>query len=194
MSQHVARGVHRLQRRVAEQVGAVPDEFHRFVTADSVHGEQSFLDTCRSFNAFCVLACQSMASVHHALAGLSGDGARSADVHAVDILLANTGSKFFFRTTDRDTLSRIASMAPSPPGMVNVIDVRPPSTLRAGECYISLPDGRFERRQVTAGADRARAVKTPPPPSAEPHDEVPAPLTAQPRGFERKGPAAPGVA
>ena len=48
-------------------VAYVADEFHRFVTSDLVHGEQSFLDTCRSFGAFCVLACQSVASLRHAL-------------------------------------------------------------------------------------------------------------------------------
>ena len=44
-------------------VGYVADEFHRFITSDPLHGEQSFLDTCRSFGAFCVLACQSVASL-----------------------------------------------------------------------------------------------------------------------------------
>ena len=48
-------------------VGYVADEFHRFVTSDPLHGEQSYLDTCRSFSAFCVLPCQSVASIHHAL-------------------------------------------------------------------------------------------------------------------------------
>ena len=138
-------------------VAYVADEFHRFATADRVHGEQSFLDTCRSFNAACVLACQSMASVHHALAGISGDGEGAANDHAIDILLANTGSKFFFRTTDRDTLSRLRSMAPAPPDRASVVDVRPPSTLKAGECYVSLPDGRFERRKIAAGPGRAPA-------------------------------------
>ena len=139
-------------------VAYVADEFHRFVTADQVHGEQSFLDTCRSFNAACVLACQSMASVRHALAGASGaaDDGR-ANGHAVDILLANTGSKMFFRTTDPDTLSRVRSMDPARPGEVSVVDARPPSTLRAGECYVSLPDGRFERRQIAAGPAAAPA-------------------------------------
>ena len=33
-------------------VGYVADEFHCFATSDPLHGEQSFLDTCRSFGAF----------------------------------------------------------------------------------------------------------------------------------------------
>lgn len=41
-------------------VGYVADECHGFATADEVHDEQSFLDTCRSFGTFCVLACQSV--------------------------------------------------------------------------------------------------------------------------------------
>ena len=53
-------------------VGYVADECHRFVTSDPTHGEQSFLDTCRSFGAFCVLACQSASSLKHALAGAGG--------------------------------------------------------------------------------------------------------------------------
>ena len=53
-------------------VGYVADEFHRFATSDPLHGEQSFLDTCRSFGAFCLLACQSVASIEHALAHGAG--------------------------------------------------------------------------------------------------------------------------
>ena len=52
------------------------DEFHRFVTAGDSHGEQSFLDTCRSFNASCALSSQSIASIEHALAGMGGDYVR----------------------------------------------------------------------------------------------------------------------
>ena len=43
--------------------GYVADEFHRFATSDPVHGEQSFLDTCRSYGVTCVLACHSLASI-----------------------------------------------------------------------------------------------------------------------------------
>ena len=50
--------------------GYIADEFQRFVTADAVHGEQSFLDVCRAFGAFAVLACQSVASLRYALCDL----------------------------------------------------------------------------------------------------------------------------
>ena len=64
----------RRQKKGADMplVAYVADEFHRFVTSDRIHGEQSFLDTCRSFGAFSVLACQSIASLRHALAEMSG--------------------------------------------------------------------------------------------------------------------------
>ena len=64
-------------------VGYVADECHRFVTSDPVHGEQSFLDTCRSFGGFCVLACQSVSSLTHALAG-AGD--RVQNEAAIEVL------------------------------------------------------------------------------------------------------------
>ena len=127
-------------------VGYVADEFHRFVTAGEGHGEQGFLDTCRTFGAFCALASQSVASIEHALAGTGGNPEQNAA--AVSILLNNVGTKMFFRTTDEGTIRRIRSLCPTKPGRRAVVDVRPPSTLSPGECYAVLPDGRFERRQL----------------------------------------------
>ena len=127
-------------------VGYVADEFHRFVTSDPLHGEQSFLDTCRSFGAFCLLACQSVASIEHALA--HGGGTYEQDQSAIDILWNNTASKLVFRSTDPKTARRLAELCPHRPGLAGVVEVRPVSTLRAGECYAVLADGRFERRQL----------------------------------------------
>ena len=127
-------------------VGYVSDEFHRFVTAGDGHGEQGFLDTCRSFGAFCALASQSIASIEHALAGTGGNP--DQNTAAVSILLNNIGTKLFFRTTDIGTIARIRSLSPARPDWPAVVDVRPPSTLAPGECYAALPDGRFERRQL----------------------------------------------
>ena len=127
-------------------VGYVADEFHRFITSDPLHGEQSFLDTCRSFGAFCVLASQSVASLEHALA--HGGGSFRQDESAVEILWNNTASKLAFRTTDPKTASRIDDLCPYRPGLAGVVRVRPVSTLRTGECYAALADGRFERRQL----------------------------------------------
>lgn len=127
-------------------VGYIADEYHRFVTSGEGHGEQGFLDTYRSFRAFCAPPTQSVASIEHTLAALGG----SADQHraAISVLLNNLGTKLFFRTTEEGTIRRFWSLCPSVPERPRVVDVRPPSTLAPGECYAVLPDGRFERRQL----------------------------------------------
>ena len=127
-------------------VGYVADECHRFVTSDPVHGEQSYLDTCRSFGAFCVLASQCVASLEHALA--KGGGSARQDQSAVELLWINTASKIVFRSTDAKTSRRVEELCPDLPGLAGVVRVRPLSTLSTGECYAALPDGRFERRQL----------------------------------------------
>ena len=137
------------QRRGGEMplVGYVADECHRFVTSDRTHGEQSFLDTCRSFGAFCVLACQSASSLEHALVNEGGGkGIRAA----LSILLNNTATKLTFRSTDEATRERLRALCPAPCAGPKVTEVRPPSTLRPGECYAATADGRFERRQLEA--------------------------------------------
>ena len=108
----------------------VADEFHRFATSDPVHGEQSFLDTCRSFGVSCVLACQSIASIEHALAQRGGGGVQ--DRAAVSIVWNNTGSKFFFRSTDPRTADRVDDLCPRLPGLAPVTHVRPLSSLAPG--------------------------------------------------------------
>ena len=127
-------------------VGYIADEFQRFVTSDAVHGEQSFLDTCRSFGAFCVLATQSTRSIAHALSVLGTTGATNET--ALDVMLTNTATKLFFRTTDVDTGNRVARLCPRQPGFLPVTEVRPLSLMAPGECYASLADGRFERRRL----------------------------------------------
>ena len=127
-------------------LGYVADEAHRFITSDPVHGEQSFLDTCRSFGVACVLACQSLASIEHALAQRGGSSVQNQS--AVSIIWANTGSKFFFRSTDPRTSKYIDDICPVHPGLTRVTYVRPLSSLAPGECYAVLADGRFERRQL----------------------------------------------
>ena len=137
-------------------VAYVADEFHRFITSDRHHGEQSFLDTCRSFGAFCVLACQSVASLEHALAGSGNNGALNHA--AVSILLNNTGNKLFFRSTDRALHERVAQLCPGGGALGKLTEVRPLSTLRPGECYAALSDGRFERRRLLPfGGDQTGA-------------------------------------
>ena len=130
-------------------VAYVADEFHRFITSDLVHGEQSFFDTCRSFGAFCVVASQSMSSLHHALAG---DEYTNKDEKAVEILLNNTGTKLFFRTTDRALHETIDRLCPMTPNLPKATQVRPPSSLRPGECYAVVTDGRFLRCKIDLNA------------------------------------------
>ena len=90
-------------------VGYVADEAHRFVTSDAAHGEQSFMDACRSFGAFCVLATQSPSSIRHAL------GADGTSLAAVEMMLANTATKLFFRSTDEAAQNYIAALCPRMP-------------------------------------------------------------------------------
>ena len=121
----------------------IADEFHRFITSDISHGEQSFLDTCRSFGTACVLATQSEASIRHALA-LAREP--SPDT-AIQILTTNTATKLAFRSTEESVRKLVDGLCPgSRPNRVTTI--RPPSSLKPGECYASLADGRFERRQL----------------------------------------------
>ena len=138
-------------------VGYVADEFHRFVTSDRVHGEQSFLDTCRSFGAFCVLACQSVAGIEHALA--AGAGSSTRNEAAVSMLMTNTATKLVFRSTDPKTLQPLHEWCPHHPGLDAVTRVRPPTTLAPGECYALLPDGRFERRRLEPFETPAERVR-----------------------------------
>ena len=132
--------------RTMPLAGYIADEFQRFITADRVHGEQSFLDVCRSFGAFAVLACQSIASLRYALCEVEGDPVKLAS--AIDIICNNTGTKMFFRTTDPETSWRVRTLGPILSDGRSVIDSRPLSTLKPGECYASFPDGRFERVQI----------------------------------------------
>lgn len=142
-------------------IAYVADECHRFITSDPVHGEQSYLDTCRSFGAFCVLACQSLSSLAHALAGAGGD--RVQNEAAIEVLWNNAATKIVFRTTDERTARRMDALSPHRPGMAGVVRVRPPATLAPGEAYAVLADGRFERRQLApcadAGPERAKTKK-----------------------------------
>ena len=139
-------------------IGYVADEFSRFVTADPVHGEQSYLDTCRSFGGCCVLATQSVANIEYALA--HGANFSAATRAAMDVLWTNTASKLTFRTTDSDTVRRVEELCPQSGGLQPVVRARPPSGLPTGSCYASLADGRFERCRLApfVGPEAERAV------------------------------------
>ena len=132
----------------------IADEFHRFITSDSSHGEQNFLDTCRSFGTACVLATQSEASIRHALA-LAREP--SPDT-AIQILTTNTATKIVFRSTEESVRTLVDGLCPGN-GPYRVTSIRPPSSLKPGECYASLPDGRLERRQLEQYVPPRRVIE-----------------------------------
>ena len=124
----------------------VCDEFHRFVTSDRAHGEQSYVDTCRSFGAFCVFACQSVAGLQHALAQDGGDW--ESNRAAISMLLTNTATKLFFRSTDPETRRYLDELSPGGAVGAGITAIRPLARLEQGACYAVTADGRFEMRQL----------------------------------------------
>jgi hypothetical protein len=119
------------------------DEFQRFITHDDDSGEQSLLDRCRAYNVCCGLATQSIASLRYAYTSEAG-------YQSIKILMINTGTKLFFRTTDDETDDSLARIMPSPSrgNKLHVVRVRPPSSLKPGECYYTLVNGKAGRGQV----------------------------------------------
>ena len=151
----------------------VADEAHKYVTSDPAHGDQGFLDRARSLAVFSVWACQSIASMEHALA--QRGGGQVQDRSALSIMLANTASKFFLHSSDLDTSHLIEDLSPLVPGFSPLTHIRPLSSLAVGECYAALADGRFERRQLepvllardgAAGRVESRVLALPAPPAS----------------------------
>ena len=64
---------------------------------------------------------------------------------------SGAGTKLFLRSTDSRTQELARGLAPTPPGVPNLLDVRPLSGLGPDECCLSAPDGRFERRHLLPG-------------------------------------------
>ena len=88
------------------------------------------------------------------------------------MLLNNTGTKLFFRSTDGRTQAQVGALCPHPQSGHKVTDVRPPMTLKPGECYAVLADGRFERRQLEPYvADDVAPQPEPAPPEAQGYQE-----------------------
>ena len=70
----------------------------------------------------------------------------------MDIISANTPSKFVMRTTDTRTIDWLRTILPLPDTEgPHVVDVRRPSQLRVGEAYSIFADGGW-------GLHRARLV------------------------------------
>jgi len=124
------------------------DEFQKYITTDKASGEANFLDRCRSFNVACILATQSTSSLHNTLLL---EGKNTSEVEAsVNSMLSNIGTKFYFRSTDTNTNNDLKQLIPQSPvlNQPHIIDVRPLSTLKVGECYYSLSDGSWGRKQI----------------------------------------------
>ena len=137
-------------------VAYVADEFQRFVTAGNEHGEQTFIDRCRSYGVCCVFATQSLSSLRYRL------GASSEAMHSLDIVLSNIGTKAFFRTTDREALGYLDSLL----GIDVGSSKRGLPTLDVGECWLARANGSFSRRKMLPEdlgrvglASRSRAVR-----------------------------------
>lgn len=101
-------------------------------------------------------------------------GYSASNEPAIDILLTNTGNKFFFRSTDKEVREFLDRMCPVEPGQPKVTEIRPPSTLKPGECYAALADGRFERRQLDPFRTQARPMAEASP-AMEPQELAPHP-------------------
>ena len=143
-------------------VAYVCDEFQRFITGDPESGEQAFLDRCRAYRGICVLATQSIASIQKALYD-TGENDNSAEA-CISIILNNTGTKLFFRNTDSATQARIAGLIPKDTTSCSwkkshIMDVRPITTLRVGECYYLLSNGKWGRTQISLTEQLKQANK-----------------------------------
>ena len=132
-------------------IAYVCDEFQRFITGDPESGEQSFLDRCRAYRGICVLATQSIASIQKALYD-AGEQIQGCVDACISIILNNTGTKLFFRNTDKDTQERLKQLIPINT-LANsghhIMDARPISTLKVGECYFLLSDSKWGRAQIS---------------------------------------------
>ncbi len=133
----------RLNNPDVRQFFYICDEFHKFITHDEQSGEQSFLDRCRAYRVCCALATQSLSSLRYAFSGEKGN-------QAINILVTNTGTKLFFRSTDPGTTNTLMDLIPEPyrKDRPHVVRVRPPATMQPGECYYVLVNGRVGRGQV----------------------------------------------
>ena len=135
-------------------VAYIADEFHRFFSGDTESSESNYLDRCRAFRGMAILATQSIASLRLKLLSADKSVSNAQADAALDVLLANCGNKFWFRSTDPGTISYLRRAIPQAGGQ-HVIDIRPPTTLNVGECYHLLADGTVGRRQIKLAEPQA---------------------------------------
>lgn len=98
-----------------------------------------------------MLATQSLATIKNRIAEQSIGRAIYVD-STPNILLGNTGNKFFFRSTERDTLDAVERlMSHARQGVMSAVQLKPPSQLGVGECYYVLADGTAGRGRIVVG-------------------------------------------
>jgi len=123
------------------------DEFQRFITGDPESGEQSFLDRCRAYRAICILVTQSISSLMYELKQYDPSGTSQ---ESLQVVINNTGNKYFFRNTDAKTGHELRGLIPTCPaeGRPSIIDARTMTTLKPGECYYLSSSGEWGRKQI----------------------------------------------
>ncbi|WP_044413138.1 TraM recognition domain-containing protein, partial [Thiomicrospira microaerophila] len=129
----------------------IADEFQNFISADSHTGEHNFVDRCRSYRVNCVFITQSLAHLKNKVIEKRGQ----AGDQALEAMLNNMTNRIVFRSTDAQTMQLLRTWIPCPPVMNSrhVIDVRPPSGLKVGECYFITARGEWGRQQVVLPQD-----------------------------------------
>lgn len=122
----------------------VCDEFQRFVTGDSESGEASLLDRCRAYRISAVLATQSVTALYDAVSRRRDGGDPK---QAVNAMLANVGSAFYFQTCDDVTTEALQRSLPIsvPRGWAHPLHVLPLAALQVGEAYFVGPQGTWGR-------------------------------------------------
>ena len=169
----------------------VAEDFSRFLTRSRTHGEAAFLQLARSFGAACLLVTQSLADLERA--PVAGDGTAERSETTASLVWSNTATKLIFRTADPSTLDRLAALCPSLPGLLRLIDLRPPSTLAPGECFAAIFDSRFVRCQLDPSPvlDALRAILSTPDPGLPAPPAKPTDPSAGPSGEAEPDPAHP---
>lgn len=124
----------------------ISDEFHKYITGDTITGEQNFLDICRAYKISCILATQSYQSLLNAVSNQLVNYGNAENV--VDIITINCANRFFFRSQDPKLKNLIRSIVPEKPGYPHVIDVRPLASLEVGQCYYTLANGKWGIKKI----------------------------------------------
>jgi hypothetical protein len=132
----------RARQDMERPTAVVINEYQRFITDDPASGDAQFLDMARAYRCNAVLATQSLAALHLTLGG--GHRAECA----VQAVVANTPSKWFFACKDKSTQLELRNLIPAHHTGKHILDHRPMATLKPGEAYWSGADGRWGRRRA----------------------------------------------